>query len=139
MKLPPSNRWTSPHASRSVWSKESAIARGIQAYQDYTFMINDRPDRRLDDEQLLEDWRATFPTAIGKVFTGSLRERLEIIRSVRRDYNKGVQNHGHRDPDGKREGPAKTVSLPYLNGRTYVYSERWLKACEASADRERDR
>ena len=95
-------------------------------------MINDRPDRRLSDEELLADWRAEFPTAVGKVFTADLAERLAIIRGVRRDYNKGVENHGHRDSKGVLAGPAKTLSLPYRDGRTYWYSERWLRACETA-------
>jgi hypothetical protein len=104
--------------------------KGIQEYQDYTLMINDRPDRRLDDEQLLADWNGEFPTAVGKVFVADLRERLEIVRGIRRDYNKGVENHGHRGADGTVEGPPRTLSLPYRDGRTYSYSERWLRACE---------
>lgn len=102
----------------------------IQDYQDYTLMINDRPDRRLDDDQLLEDWRAEFPSATGKVFRADLAERLAIIRSIRRDYNKGVENHGNRGPDGSILGPGKHMSLPYRDGLTYAYSERWLRACE---------
>jgi hypothetical protein len=99
-------------------------AKGIQAYQDYTFMVNDQPDRRLDDEQLLADWRAALPDATGTVFTGTLQER--------RTLNKGLRNHGHRNPDGSLSGPARTLSLPYRDGRTYVYSERWLRGCESA-------
>jgi hypothetical protein len=122
-------------AEVATCSRADAIAFGIQAYQDYTFIINDRADRRLDDEQLLADWRAAFPNAKGKVFTAGLPERLEIIRGVRRDYNKGVENHGHRNLDGTIAGPARRLSLPYRGGQTYSYSERWLKACERAGTR----
>jgi hypothetical protein len=111
-------------------SRQHAIAAGIQAYQDYTLMINDEPSRRLDDEQLLADWTRQFPDAKGCVFVGELAERLAIVRSIRRDYNKGVQNHGHRNAFGSLEGPARHLSLPYRDGQMYVYSERWLRACE---------
>jgi hypothetical protein len=111
-------------------AKGITTGKGIQEYQDYTFMINDRPDRRLDDEALLADWRAEFPTATGQVFSADLRRRLEIIRNVRADYNKGVQNHGHRAADGSVCGPARRLSLPYRDGRTYIYSDRWLRGCE---------
>jgi hypothetical protein len=123
----------------TTWSREDAIRFGIQAYQDYTFMINDRPDRRLDDEQLLKDWRAAFPSATGKVFTGEFRERLDIIPGVRRDYNKGVENHGHRSQDGSVAGPPRHLSLPYRGGESYVYSERWLSGCERSRGKVRTR
>ena len=96
-------------------------------YQDWTFMINDQPGRRLTDEQLLEDWRKEFPFADGKVFTGSFDDRMRILRAVRAHYNVGREGHGHRTPAGDLMGGAEVLSLPYDSTAVVSwYSDRWL-------------
>jgi hypothetical protein len=63
----------------------------IMAYQDHTFEINDRPDRRLTDEQLAADWRKEFPNSRA-VQNG--RITADMVRAVRRLYNAGTGGHG---------------------------------------------
>jgi hypothetical protein len=36
---------------------------GVMQYQDYTLSINDRPDRRLTDAQLVDDWHEAIDQA----------------------------------------------------------------------------
>jgi hypothetical protein len=79
---------------------------GIQEYQDYTFAINDNPDRRLTDFQLLEDWARQFPGRSAVVFAGSRDQRLDQIRGIRGHYNRRQKNeHGKRDDIGRVIGP----------------------------------
>jgi hypothetical protein len=102
---------------------------GVMAYQDHTFAINDRPDRRLTDRELLDDWSAAFPNQAAEVFVGTLETRLSHVRSIRLLYNKGQQGHGKRDNSGQVVGPAETLSLPYnAEGERTWYSTRWLNA-----------
>lgn len=104
----------------------------IQQYQDYTFLINDEPHRRLTDAQLLDDWAQQFPGRKAEVFSGPIEVRLKHVRSIRRDYNKpdspnDRREHGRRDDAGNVIGPPEAISLPYdeLGGR-YIYDARWL-------------
>lgn len=101
---------------------------GIQEYQDYTFAINDRPDRRLTDRQLLDDWARRFPGRSAKVYAGSAEERRSQIRGIRGHYNRRQKNeHGKRDDTGQVIGPPDSLSLPYDDhGRPFVYDRGWL-------------
>jgi len=86
----------------------------VSEFQDYTFSINDRKDRRKTDEELAAEWRAQFPQAVS--FTAF------HVSGARRDYNKGVHSKaypGKKDPasaawfaapDGKRSQTAPATS-----------------------------
>lgn len=63
----------------------------VMAYQDHTFAINDRPDRRLTNEELAADWRAEFPNSRA-VKNG--RITAEMVQAVRNLYNNGTGDHG---------------------------------------------
>ncbi len=113
--------------------------KGVMWFQDWTFMINDRPDRRRTDEELLTEWRQEFPQAEGKVFVESFDEGLTILRAVRAHYNVGRQGHGKRDDKGELGGGADTISLPYGDDRrVHWYSERWLNGILAARPDLRD-
>jgi len=100
----------------------------VMWFQDWTFMMNDKRDRRLTDEELLREWRREFPMARGNVFKASFEKGLSILRGVRAHYNIGRQGHGHRSPAGELMGGAERLSLPYAeDGNRYPYSERWLQ------------
>lgn len=102
-------------------------AKRVMWFQDWSFMINDEPARRLTDEQLLREWRSEFPYADGKVFRKSFEDGLQILRAVRAHYNVGRQGHGHRSGAGDLLGGARALSLPYdTAGRVFWYSDRWL-------------
>lgn len=101
-------------------------AMGVMEFQDHTFEINDRSDRRLTDEQLLAEWKRQFPGQSAEVFVGDLQTGLRHIRSIRLLYNRGKQGHGRRDDSGRLVGRPDRLSLPYDgSGRAYVYSTRW--------------
>lgn len=63
----------------------------VMAYQDHTFAINDKPERRLTDEELAQDWRNEFPNSRA-VQNG--RITADMVRAVRRLYNSGTGGHG---------------------------------------------
>ena len=64
----------------------------IQDYQDELLARNNQA--KLTDEQLLEDMRAKFPAATGKIFTSDdLQERLSILRGMRRLFNRGKHDN----------------------------------------------
>jgi hypothetical protein len=73
----------------------------VAEYQDYTFSINGRDDRRLTDEELCADWHAQFPQAVS--FT------THHVRGARRDYNAGVHSKFRTQPVTNEER-----SVPYM-------------------------
>lgn len=86
----------------------------VAEYQDYTLSINDRPDRRLTDEELCRDWQTQFPSAV--VFTPF------HVAGVRRDYNKGTHS---------RAFTGSHTSQPYrvgANGKEKFVPVRTVKA-----------
>jgi len=102
---------------------------GVMQYQDYTLSINDRPDRRFTDAQLVEDWHREHPNALHLT-------RLDTdgsswyVKRIRKNYNQGKQNHGRRGPDGSVIGSPEVMSLPYNDKReTYRYSDKWWDEC----------
>jgi hypothetical protein len=101
--------------------------KSVMWFQDWTFMVNDEPDRRHTDDELLALWRREFPSAEGRVSSASFSDGLLVLRAVRAHYNVGRQGHGHRSPAGELIGGAERLSLPYRpNRQRYWYSERWL-------------
>lgn len=77
---------------------------GITRFQDFLFEINDRPERQLTDTELSEEMHDEHP--MGVIIHSDFREKRSV-RTVRRAYNIGTQNHG----------PAKKLSVPYWNER----------------------
>ena len=79
---------------------------GITRFQDFLFEINDRPERQRTDTEMSDEMHQEHP--LGVIIHSDYREQRSV-RTVRRRYNTGTQNHG----------PAKTLSLPYWseNGR----------------------
>ena len=73
---------------------------GITRFQDFLFEINDKPERQRTDTELSDEMHAEHPK--GVIIHSDYREKRSV-RTVRRNYNIGTQNHG----------PAKTRSLPY--------------------------
>lgn len=71
----------------------------VAEYQDYTFSINDRADRRLTDEELCADWQAQFPSAVKFV--------PFHVRGARRDFTRGVHSK-------RFNTPPQTPSIPYV-------------------------
>ena len=67
--------------------------------QDHTLAINDRPDRRLTDEELAADWCQEFPNSRA-VKNG--RITAEMVRTVRHLFNNGTGDHG--TPGRPRDG-----------------------------------
>jgi hypothetical protein len=76
------------------------VGMGITRFQDFLFSINDRPERQLTDEELSAEMHEEHP--LGRRISADYRERVSV-RTVRRRYNSGTQNHG----------PASTQSWPY--------------------------
>ena len=94
-----------PVRGRNVGGKYSVfpgydVNLGITKFQDFLFAINDLPDRRLTDEELSVAMHEEHPE--GRRISPSYREKVSI-RTVRRAYNTGTQNHG----------PAIRQSWPY--------------------------
>jgi hypothetical protein len=68
----------------------------VAEYQDYTFSINDRKDRRLTDTELCADWQAQFPHAV-------IYEPKHVV-GARRDYNQGKHSKAfpnYKDPQSQ--------------------------------------
>lgn len=75
------------------------VGMGITKFQDFLFAINDRPERRLIDEELTTAMHDEHPT--GKLISPDFRQKVSV-RTVRRAYNIGTQNHG---PAGAQSWP----------------------------------
>ena len=75
---------------------------GITKFQDFLFEVNDRPERQRTDTELSEEMHQEHP--LGVRIHSDIRE-TRSVRTVRRRYNTGTQNHG----------PARKLSLPYWN------------------------
>lgn len=73
---------------------------GVTKFQDFLLAINDRPERQLTDEELSEAMAEEHPG--NKRIPPDFR-MPDSVRSIRRRYNIGSQNHG----------PAKAMSRPY--------------------------
>lgn len=94
-----------PARGRNVNGKYSAYPGydegiGITKFQDFLFAINDKPERRLTDEELSAAMHEEHPG--GKIISPDYRQQVSV-RTVRRRYNTGSQNHG----------PAPRQSWPY--------------------------
>ena len=74
---------------------------GITRFQDFLFEINDLPERQLTDEELSAALHEEHPT--GRRISPDYREPVSV-RTVRRRYNTGSQNHG----------PARLQSWPFV-------------------------
>ena len=81
---------------------------GITKFKDFVFEINDRPERQRTDAELSEEMHQEHP--LGVLIHSDFREKRSV-RTVRRAYNIGTQNHG----------PATKLSLPYWseNGKRF--------------------
>ena len=95
----------SPAIGRNVGGQYSAypgynVNMGITRFQDFLFAINDRPERQLTDQELSAAMHEEHPA--GRRISSDYREGVSV-RTVRRRYNTGSQNHG----------PAPTPSWPY--------------------------
>jgi len=100
---------------------------GRMQYQDYTLRINDNSNRRLTDEELVNDWQTHDPHL--KLLDKRTDDgTLWYVYSIRRDYNKGTKDHGKSDPENMAiVGRPDRVSLPWDRYGQYAYSERWLR------------
>ena len=109
----------------SHWKK----SQGVMAYQDRTLMENDLDDARHTDAELVDLWHRKFPDAL------HLKKRnadgiYTYVRDIRRCFNQGKEGHGQRNEDGNIVGQPPKLSPPYNESReSYVYSDRWLEAC----------
>ena len=97
-------------------------AAGIMAFQDQTFMENDR--KKLTDEQLALLWseNSLNPTRVDY----SYRERnggFRYVKATRDAFNAAQRGHGLRDKHGDVVGPPKTRSQPYnKDGKKFEYT-----------------
>ena len=104
----------------------------VMQYQDFTLSINDRPERKLTDAQLVEDWAKEHPDAL-HLDKQNDKGVFTYVRDIRRNYNQGTEHHGARNSTGDILGPAQPMSKPYdENGNSYIYSDRWWEACHRS-------
>jgi hypothetical protein len=101
---------------------------GIQEYQDHTLAINDQPDQRFTDDEMLDDWKRRAGGSTAKLYVGPQETRRAQIKSIRAQYNNGrVRDHGKRDSSGRKIGRPDTLSLPYDQSRQpYAYDADWL-------------
>jgi hypothetical protein len=114
--------------------KYEGITTGMKVmhYQDYTFSINDRPDRRLTDRELVTDWHAEHPEAL-HLDKQDKKGVFTYVRDSRKNYNQGKQHHGARNANGEIVGPGRPMSKPYdENGKQYIYNEDWWESCHNS-------
>ena len=75
---------------------------GITKFQDCLFEINDRRERQRTDTELSDEMHQEHP--LGVTIYSDFRE-TRSVRTVRRRFNTGTQNHG----------PAKKLSIPCWN------------------------
>ncbi len=69
-----------------VVMKGVATGMARMQYQDWLFEVNDRPDRRLTDDELAQEMNREHP--LGKAIPGSQ------VQSIRACYNAGRNGHG---------------------------------------------
>jgi hypothetical protein len=84
-------------APKDVVEKKTGINIGkttgmrVMRFQDYSFEINDRQDRRRTNDELAADWRAEFPQSRA-VLNGRITG--EMVAAVRALFNAGTNGHG---------------------------------------------
>jgi hypothetical protein len=103
----------------------------VAEYQDYTFSINDRKDRRLTDTELCADWQAQFPHAV-------VYDPKHVV-GARRDYNQGKHSKAypnHKDPQSQpwfiAEGGTRTQTAPVVVKPVTVKAEAKAKTAKAT-------
>ena len=85
----------------------------VMEFQDHQLVR--QTERKLSDDELLDEMRDEFPETVGKIFTADRETRRSILRAVRNLYNAGKHSKAAPKPevpvveyrDGQPVGGAK--------------------------------
>lgn len=92
---------TVPKAKTPTASIHRGLTTGLPVMKFQDQQLAAQPKTKLSDEALLEAMKKEFPQSRGLIFTGTMEQRLTIMRAVRHLFNE--KRHGHQTimpPDG---------------------------------------